>query len=59
MSPVRGLPPAPAAARPGLIGGRREGRRIVYRLCDEHVTRLLDQAVHHIEHLRLGIRDPG
>ncbi|RNG35356.1 ArsR/SmtB family transcription factor [Streptomyces botrytidirepellens] len=42
----------------GLITGRRDGRRIVYRLYDDHVARLLDQAVHHIEHLRLGVRDP-
>lgn len=43
----------------GLVTGRRDGRRIVYRLHDDHVAQLLDQAVHHIEHLRLGVRDPG
>ncbi|MFJ1535437.1 ArsR/SmtB family transcription factor [Streptomyces mirabilis] len=43
----------------GLVTGRRDGRRIVYRLYDDHVAQLLDQAVHHIEHLRLGIHDPG
>jgi DNA-binding transcriptional ArsR family regulator len=42
----------------GLVTGRRDGRRIVYRLYDDHVAQLLDQAVHHIEHLRLGVRDP-
>jgi DNA-binding transcriptional ArsR family regulator len=42
----------------GLVTGRRDGRRIVYSLYDDHVAQLLDQAVHHIEHLRLGIRDP-
>ncbi|AUA17051.1 HTH-type transcriptional regulator NmtR [Streptomyces malaysiensis subsp. malaysiensis] len=41
----------------GLVTGRRNGRRIVYRLYDDHAAQLLDQAVHHIEHLRLGIRD--
>ncbi|WEO98961.1 metalloregulator ArsR/SmtB family transcription factor [Streptomyces sp. FXJ1.172] len=41
----------------GLVTGRRDGRRIVYSLYDDHVARLLDQAVHHIEHLRLGVRD--
>lgn len=41
----------------GLVTGRRDGRRIVYRLYDDHVAQLLDQAVHHIEHLRLGVRD--
>jgi DNA-binding transcriptional ArsR family regulator len=42
----------------GLVTGRREGRRVVYRLYDDHVAQLLDQAVHHIEHLRIGMRDP-
>jgi DNA-binding transcriptional ArsR family regulator len=41
----------------GLVTGRRDGRRIVYSLYDDHVARLHDQAVHHIEHLRLGVRD--
>ena len=41
----------------GLVNGRRDGRRIVYSLYDDHVAQLLDQAVHHIEHLRLGVRD--
>ncbi|MFI2194871.1 ArsR/SmtB family transcription factor [Streptomyces coeruleorubidus] len=41
----------------GLVAGQRDGRRIVYRLYDDHVAQLLDQAVHHIEHLRLGVRD--
>ncbi|QLH20655.1 metalloregulator ArsR/SmtB family transcription factor [Streptomyces sp. Rer75] len=40
----------------GLITRRRDGRRIVYSLYDDHVAQLLDQAVHHTEHLRLGIR---
>ncbi|MER6381422.1 metalloregulator ArsR/SmtB family transcription factor [Streptomyces sp. NPDC001250] len=35
------------------------GRHIVYSLYDDHVAQLLDQAVHHIEHLRLGVRDLG
>ncbi|WP_338146111.1 metalloregulator ArsR/SmtB family transcription factor [Streptomyces scabichelini] len=42
----------------GLVTGRRDGRRIVYSLYDDHVAQLLDQAVHHIEHLRLGLHDP-
>nr|WP_210577247.1 metalloregulator ArsR/SmtB family transcription factor [Streptomyces sp. GESEQ-4] len=42
----------------GLVTGQRDGRRIVYRLYDDHVAQLLDQAVHHIEHLRLDLRDP-
>ncbi|MFF4285741.1 ArsR/SmtB family transcription factor [Streptomyces sp. NPDC001633] len=39
----------------GLVAGHREGRRIVYTLYDDHVAQLLDQAVHHSEHLRLGM----
>ena len=41
----------------GLVSGHREGRNIVYRLYDNHVAMLLDEAVYHIEHLRLGLRD--
>ncbi|WUH95289.1 metalloregulator ArsR/SmtB family transcription factor [Streptomyces sp. NBC_00433] len=38
----------------GLVTGTRQGRSVVYALHDDHVAALLDQAVHHIEHLRLG-----
>ncbi|MGH3094429.1 MAG: ArsR/SmtB family transcription factor [Streptosporangiales bacterium] len=41
----------------GLVAGTRHGRRIVYALYDTHVAQLLDQAVYHTEHLRLGKRD--
>ena len=41
----------------GLVAGERSGRNIVYRLYDNHVALLLDEAVYHIEHLRLGSRD--
>lgn len=41
----------------GLVAGDRTGRNIVYRLYDNHVAQLLDEAVYHIEHLRLGVRD--
>ncbi|WP_234440693.1 metalloregulator ArsR/SmtB family transcription factor [Streptomyces rimosus] len=41
----------------GLVTGSRRGRRIVYSLYDTHVAQLLDEAVYHIEHLRLGARD--
>jgi DNA-binding transcriptional ArsR family regulator len=41
----------------GLVTGTRQGRSVVYALHDNHVAALLDQAVHHIEHLRLGIAD--
>jgi DNA-binding transcriptional ArsR family regulator len=39
----------------GLVTGDREGRRIVYRLYDDHVAALLAQAVFHSEHVRLGL----
>jgi DNA-binding transcriptional ArsR family regulator len=38
----------------GLVIGRRDGRRIVYELHDDHVGELLEQAIGHVEHLRLG-----
>ena len=41
----------------GLVAGDRTGRNIVYRLYDNHVAHLLDEAIYHIEHLRLGARD--
>ncbi|MCT7660386.1 ArsR/SmtB family transcription factor [Mycobacterium deserti] len=41
----------------GLVTGDRNGRTIIYRLYDNHVAQLLDEAVYHIEHLRLGARD--
>ncbi|MDT0347075.1 ArsR/SmtB family transcription factor [Streptomyces litchfieldiae] len=41
----------------GLVSGTRQGRRIVYSLHDNHVAQLLDEAVYHIEHLQLGVRD--
>ncbi|KUL51422.1 hypothetical protein ADL22_06410 [Streptomyces sp. NRRL F-4489] len=41
----------------GLVSGERNGRSIVYALYDHHVAELLDQALYHVEHLRLGLRD--
>jgi len=41
----------------GLVDGVRQGRTIVYSLFDNHVAQLLDQAVYHAEHLRLGAKD--
>jgi DNA-binding transcriptional ArsR family regulator len=38
----------------GLVIGERSGRQIVYALHDSHVADLLDQAIYHIEHVRLG-----
>jgi len=39
----------------GLVVGRREGRRVVYDLYDEHVGELLEQAISHVEHVRAGL----
>ncbi|MGX9294442.1 ArsR/SmtB family transcription factor [Tsukamurella paurometabola] len=41
----------------GLVTGVREGRSIVYSLYDNHVAQLLDEAVYHSEHLRMGLAD--
>ncbi|NEW69140.1 ArsR/SmtB family transcription factor [Streptomyces rhizosphaericus] len=41
----------------GLVTGTRKGRSVVYDLYDHHVAELLDQALYHVEHLRLGITD--
>lgn len=41
----------------GLVEGERQGRHIVYALYDDHVSALIEEAVYHAEHLRLGVRD--
>jgi DNA-binding transcriptional ArsR family regulator len=41
----------------GLVTGERRGRSVVYTLYDHHVAELLQQALFHVEHLRLGLRD--
>jgi DNA-binding transcriptional ArsR family regulator len=41
----------------GLVAGRRAGRQVVYELHDDHVARLLEQVVSHVQHVRLGL--PG
>src|SRR3954466_11921308 len=38
----------------GLGDGRRDGRRIIYTLYDNHVAELIEQAIYHAEHVRLG-----
>ena len=39
----------------GLVTGRREGRRVVYELYDDHVAEMLEQVVSHVEHVRRGL----
>ena len=41
----------------GLVAGQRSGRAVIYGLYDSHVAMLLDEAVYHAHHLRLGLRD--
>jgi ArsR family transcriptional regulator, nickel/cobalt-responsive transcriptional repressor len=38
----------------GLVIGERRGRSVIYALHDAHVADLLDQAIFHVEHVRLG-----
>ncbi|MET3808831.1 DNA-binding transcriptional ArsR family regulator [Nakamurella sp. UYEF19] len=38
----------------GLVATQRNGRSITYSLYDDHVASLLDEAVYHAEHVRLG-----
>jgi DNA-binding transcriptional ArsR family regulator len=40
-----------------LVEGQRQGRHIHYSLYDDHVAELIEQAVYHAEHLRLGAAD--
>lgn len=42
----------------GLVVGERRGREVVYALHDDHVAVLLDEAVFHVEHVRLGYAAP-
>ena len=42
----------------GLVIGERQGKHVIYGLHDPHVAELLDQAVFHVEHVRLGARQP-
>lgn len=41
----------------GLVAAQRNGRSITYSLYDDHVASLLDEAVYHAEHVRLGDSD--
>lgn len=43
----------------GFVVGDRDGRSVVYDLHDDHVAQLLDEAVGHVEHLRLGLSGRG
>jgi len=38
----------------GLVEGKRDGRRVVYRLCGAHVRNLLSEALFHADHQVTG-----
>lgn len=42
----------------GLVVGERRGKQVIYGLHDGHLAELIDQAVFHVEHLRIGDRQP-
>jgi hypothetical protein len=42
----------------GFVVGERPGKQVIYVLHDSHVAEVLDQAVFHVQHLRLGHCDP-
>lgn len=43
-----------------FVATRRDGRRVLYRLHDEHVSELLHAIRHHLEHVQgLGGASPG
>src|SRR3954451_1744044 len=39
----------------GFVTAERDGRHMEYRLYDDHIGELIDQALSHAEHLRLGV----
>ena len=43
----------------GLVVGSRNGRQVIYALHDSHVASLLEEAISHTEHRRLGISNSG
>lgn len=38
----------------GLVGRRREGRRVYYALVDDHLGVLLKESLYHVDHARLS-----
>ncbi len=42
----------------GLVTPTRSGPNISYALHDEHVALLIDQAVYHLAHRRIGLTQP-
>jgi DNA-binding transcriptional ArsR family regulator len=42
----------------GLVISERRGRQVFYGLHDAHVAKLIEQALFHVEHLRLSASEP-
>lgn len=42
----------------GFVIGTRRGRQVIYALHDPHVGALLDEAISHVAHRRLGLAEP-
>jgi DNA-binding transcriptional ArsR family regulator len=42
----------------GFVISERDGRHMLYRLHDNHVGELIEQALSHAEHVRLGAETP-
>jgi len=38
----------------GLVGRRRDGRRVFYSLADDHLGVLLKESLYHVDHARLA-----
>ena len=41
----------------GFVTAERDGRHIEYRLYDNHIGELIEQALSHAEHVRLGLAE--
>ncbi|HTJ76503.1 MAG TPA: metalloregulator ArsR/SmtB family transcription factor [Acidimicrobiales bacterium] len=40
-----------------LVGTRREGTRVYYRARNDHVRRIVEEALHHADHIVQGLPD--
>lgn len=41
----------------GFVTAERDGRHMEYRLYDDHIGELIDQALSHAEHVRIGVSE--
>ncbi|WP_243395363.1 ArsR/SmtB family transcription factor [Nocardioides currus] len=41
----------------GFVTAERQGRHVEYRLFDNHIGELIEQALSHAEHVRLGVAE--